>query len=242
MPATLTLTHPPERGIAGPEQRVSARLAHWAAPGQPPRVHELAAADAGVLIEDLLVAVAALTGLPVLAVREVVENLVHADFAGALVSVLDEGRTVRVTDAGPGVADPLRALQPGFSAAGPRARRLVRGVGGGLPLAADLLAAVGGRLEIAGNLGGGAAVTLSAPVDPPPATDPLPSELERTALALLLELGSAGPARVAHELGRELPECGRCLTVLEHRGLAARDPGGARRLTPTGEALVATLF
>jgi hypothetical protein len=61
-------------------------------------------------------------------------------------------------------------------------------------------------------------------------------------LALLLELGSAGPDRLAMELARPLAECGRQLVLLEHRGLVAREPCGARRLTESGHSLVATLF
>jgi hypothetical protein len=215
-------------------------------------VRELRADDPAELVEAAFTAAAEVSLVPPLAVREVVENLIHAGFADALVTVLDEGRTVRVSDTGPGIADRHRALLPGFSTAGAGERSVIRGVGCGLPLAAAVLAERGGRLEIAENLGGGAVVTLELPepaggparTAPPaaPAAPEGPDEGARMALALLLELGSAGPERLAGELGLPLAECGRELVLLEHRGLVAREPGGARTLTEAGRALVATLF
>jgi hypothetical protein len=203
--------------------------------------------DPAVLVESLCDAIADRSPLPVPAVRETIENLVHAGFSDAVVSVLDGGLTLRVSDHGPGIADPARALMPGFTSAGPEARRLVRGVGCGLPLAAELMARAGGRLEIDANLGEGTAVTLRLAGagdagELGPAPDPVPSQSARLILALLLEIGSARPERLAEELGVSRAECGRELTLLGHRGLVAREADGARRLTDSGEALVATLF
>ncbi len=245
MPSTLALTSsvPAVRALPGPAVR--ARLALYGAPGEPPVVEELADADAAVLIERLCDAVADRSPLPAPAVREVVENLVHAGFRDATVSVLGGGALVRVTDHGPGIPDPARALTPGFSGAGPQERELVRGVGCGLPLARDLMAAAGGGLEIAENLGGGAAVTLSAAppgATSPAASEPACSEAAREILALLLEVGAATPETLTRELGRPRTECGRELALLQHRALVVREPGGARRLTDAGAALVATLF
>ena len=222
------------------------RLAVHRSASQPPAVSEVRAPDAAELVEAAFTAVAGATSVPALAVREVVENLIHAGFADALVSVLDGGRTVRVSDSGPGIADRERALQPGFSTAGADERAVIRGVGCGLPLAAAVLAERGGTLEIAENLGGGAVVTLALP-EPPGGDRPEPAaegpdDAARVVLALLLELGSAGPDRLAAELGVPLAECGRDLVLLEHRGLVTREPGGARALTEAGRALVATLF
>jgi hypothetical protein len=111
-----------------------------------------------------------------------------------------------------------------------------------LPLAATLMASAGGRLELAENLGGGAAVTLSVPAPDAPAPEAVCSEAARVIMALLLEIGSGRPERLARELGRSRAECGRELALLQHRGLVAREPGGARRLTEAGTTLVATLF
>ncbi len=244
MPSTLTLTAAPVsvRTVPGPALR--ARLAAYGAAAEPPVVEEVTADDPAALIEALCDAVADRSPMPAPAVREVVENLVHAGFRDALVTVLEGGAVVRVSDHGPGIADPERALAPGFTAAGPAERAVVRGVGCGLPLAHDLVAAAGGSLEIAENLGGGAVITLALASGAAPAPSAVPpcSEAGREILALLLELGSATPQALADELGRPRAECGRELLLLQHRALVAREPGGARRLTEAGAAMVATLF
>ena len=242
MPPTLALTAPP----AGPRgaQRMGhrARLAVYAGPLDPPQVEDLADPDEAGLIEALFTRAAAWADLPVLAVREVIENLIHAGFEDALVSVMDGGRTLRISDAGPGIADKELAMQPGFSSADAAARRVIRGVGSGLPLASALMAAQGGALELADNLGGGTVVTLAGTAAPAVVPAPAHSDVARRLLALLCEVGPASPVRLAAELRLPLPECGRELALLEHRGLLQRAPDGARSLAGAGRDLVTALF
>jgi hypothetical protein len=240
MPPTLAPTPTSSAGSA--VAAVCARVAVYGASDEPPTIIEVRGDDEIEAIEELCEVAERHSPLPAPAVREVVENLVHAGFRDALISILDGGHTVRVSDHGPGIADPLRALQPGFSSAGPAERRVVRGVGGGLPLARQMVAAAGGSLEIDENLGGGAAVTLALPSAPEPASTAPCSETARMIMALLLEMGAARADRLALELGRDRGECGRELALLQHRGLVAREPGGAHSLTETGSALLATLF
>lgn len=242
MPSTLTLPTPISAARASAPDLIRARLAVYCAAGEPPLVEEVCDHDAVGLIEAICDAIGERSSLPAPAVREIVENLVHASFRDAVVSILDGGHTVRVSDHGPGIADPVRALLPGFTAAGPEARAIVRGVGGGLPLAHQMMAAAGGVLELAENLGGGATVTLALPSSDSHSPGPVCSEAAREILALLLEVANATPAQLAAELGRSRSECGRELVLLQHRGLVAREPSGPRRLTDAGAALVATLF
>lgn len=242
MPSTLALTTPLAPRRPEVADAPSARVAVYGPPGEPPVIEEVRHHDPVVLIEALCDLVTERSALPAPAVREVVENLVHAEFRDAVVSVLDGGHALRVSDHGPGIADPVRALQPGFTAARAAARAIVRGVGGGLPLASSLVTAAGGVLEIDENIGGGTVVTMAVPGAEAPAPEPVPSETARVILALLLEIGSATPERLAGELGCSRAECGREVALLEHRGLLRRETGGARRLTEAGTALVATLF
>ncbi|MDX6647221.1 MAG: hypothetical protein QOK40_2948 [Miltoncostaeaceae bacterium] len=219
-----------------------ARLAVYAGPLDPPLVEDLADPDEAGLIEVLFTRAAARSALPVLAVREVIENLIHAAFNDALVSVMDGGHTLRVSDAGPGIPDKELAMQPGFSSADAAARRVIRGVGSGLPLASALMAAEGGTLDLADNLCGGTVVTLAGPGAAPAAPAAAHSDVARRLLAVLCEIGPAHPARLSAELGLPLSECGRELALLEHRGLLQRSPDGARSLAGAGRDLLTALF
>lgn len=242
MPTTLTHATPITSARSAAAHRPAIRVAVWTGASEPPLVEVLEDEDPVVLIEAACEAVYERSTLPAPAVREIVENLVHAGFRDAVISVLDGGATVRVADHGPGIEDPARALEPGVSGARAEARVVVRGVGGGLPLADATMRAAGGALEIAANLGGGAVVTLAGPAPAPVPAEPVCSEAAREIMALLLEVGAADAARLADELGRPRAECGRELALLGHRGLVAREAGGARRLTEAGASLVATLF
>ncbi len=221
------------------------RVAVHRAALEPPTITEVRDIAPAAVIESVFSEVAQVSSVPPLALREVVENLIHADFLDALVTVLDGGRTVRVSDRGPGISDPRRAMEPGYTTADESVRAVVRGAGSGLALAAGLVAAEGGLLEIEDNLGGGAVVTIT--VDAPPAPEGpadagQPSDVQRRLLALLLEMAPAHPETMSRELDLPLGVVGRELVLLEHRGLVARFADGGRVLTERGAAIVATLF
>lgn len=221
------------------------RVAVHRAALEPPLITEIRDIEPAAIIESTFACVAQVSSVPPLALREIIENLIHAGFTDALVTVLDAGRTVRVSDRGPGIDEPRRALEPGYTTANEHIRSVVRGAGSGLALAQGLVAAEGGTLEIHDNLGGGCVVTIS--VDGPPAPDDLalpgqPSDAQRSLLALLLEMAPAHPEAMARELGLPLGVVGRELVLLEHRGLVARFADGGRVLTERGAAIVATLF
>jgi hypothetical protein len=61
--------------------------------------------------------------VPEEALRELIENLVHAEFRGIVVSVLEDGNVVRISDKGPGIEHKERAFEFGFSGASPEAVR-----------------------------------------------------------------------------------------------------------------------
>lgn len=243
MTPQTTLTPPANARPATTPRRETraARFARYGVAGEPPLVDELAGDDT-TLIEELFARAAGACCLPPLAVREVIENLVHAEFEGACVSVLDAGAALRVSDCGPGIADKDRAMEPGFSTACERQRAVVRGVGSGLPVAAHAMHAAGGDLALEDNLRGGTVVTLSSPLTAPaPAANEL-TERARQVMAVLVEIGPATPAGIAAELAMDLAPCGRELVLLEHRSLVERHADGTRALTDAGTALLATLF
>ena len=95
----------------------------YEAPAAAPCVEEIEPGSADEFIEAL--AVAGLSSsleqrggaIPYTVIREVAENLIHADFAEPVVSILDDGHTIRFADQGPGIPDKDRAVLPGFTTA-----------------------------------------------------------------------------------------------------------------------------
>jgi DNA-binding transcriptional ArsR family regulator len=195
--------------------------------------------------------------VPEESVREVVENLVHADYRGVVISVLDGGNVVRVSDKGPGVQHKERAMEFGFSGATPEALREIRGVGAGLGIARAAAEKVGGTVTIEDNIGGGTVATISVPGDesapkereasqpsPPPRRYPdgVPrmniSERQQKVLITVLECGEVGPSTVAERLEISVSTAYRDLSVLEEHGLVVTDESGKRIISPLGRDLV----
>jgi len=143
----------------------NARVAVYDGAGAAPRVEEVSSASITGYIEALSSRVYELVrerggDIPYTVIREVSENFIHADFAEPVVSILDDGATVRFADQGPGITDKERAVLPGFTTACARMKQHIRGVGSGLPIVRDYLSISGGDLVIEDNLGCGAVVTV----------------------------------------------------------------------------------
>jgi DNA-binding transcriptional ArsR family regulator len=196
--------------------------------------------------------------VPEEAVREVVENLVHADYRGVVISILDGADVVRISDKGPGVQHKDRAMEFGFSGATPEALREIRGVGAGLGMARTAAEKVGGTVTIEDNIGGGTVATISVPggegvdkgeEDPGVRATPqrrypdgVPrmniSERQQKVLITVLECGEVGPSTVADRLEISVSTAYRDLSVLEEHGLVATDESGKRVISPLGRDLV----
>lgn len=251
--------------------RRSALIAIYDAPAAAPRTEEVSARCEGDLIEQIASntfshARDAGGDIPYTVIREVAENLIHADFREPVVSILDSGRTIRFADQGPGIIDKNKAVLPGFTTATARMKTVIRGVGSGLPIVSDYLGFCGGSLEVDDNLGYGAVVTIRSASLPAPAapeaipadtivtdTEPIgyplrnvvfPSLTTRQArvLSLVLELGEVGPTIVSKELSVALSTAYRDLAFLEHHGLITSDSLGKRVLTAEGSSYLNSLF
>lgn len=186
--------------------------------------------------------------IPFVVIREIIENLIHAYFQGAVISILNEGNTIRISDHGPGIANKVLALEPGFTTATPAMRRFIKGVGSGLPVAREQLAFLGGAITLEDNLGQGTVVTLRAGTDArtpggaaPPARPPL-SARQKKFLLLIAELGSAGPSAIAKELAVSQSTAYRELELLERQHLVASKDAGKRTLTEDGVAALGDVF
>jgi hypothetical protein len=145
----------------------SARIAVYDGAGAAPRVEDVVASTIPEFIEQFSARIYSLAReaggtIPYTVIREIAENLVHADFREPVASVLDAGRTIRFTDQGPGIPDKERALLPGFTTASGDAKRFIRGVGSGLPIVQDYIRFNGGSLRIDDNLGSGTVVTIQS--------------------------------------------------------------------------------
>ena len=137
-----------ERTRAGGEPAdISVRVAVYPDSGEP-EITEVAASNprsATSKFSNLVMDKVQESGgkVPEVAVREVIENLIHAGYWGVVISVLNNGHAVRVSDKGPGVVDKARAMEFGFSGATAEALREIRGVGAGLGIAQVSIAEVG---------------------------------------------------------------------------------------------------
>jgi DNA-binding transcriptional ArsR family regulator len=195
--------------------------------------------------------------VPEESVREVIENLVHAGYRGVVISVLQDGNIVRVSDKGPGVEHKERAMEFGFSGATPEALGEIRGVGAGLGIARAAAEKVGGTVVLEDNIGGGTVATISVPGDegttkerepvtkaPPQRRYPdgVPrmniSERQQKVLITVLECGEVGPSTVADRLEISVSTAYRDLSVLEEHGLVVADESGKRFVSPLGRDLV----
>jgi len=196
--------------------------------------------------------------VPEKAVREVVENLIHAEYRGVVVSIFDGGNTVRISDRGSGIRQKGQAVEFGFSGASPEALEEIRGVGAGLGIARTAVERSGGTLLVEDNIGGGAVVTISVPAggedaktdapvvgEAPPTRkypDAVPrmniSERQQKALITVLECGEVGPSTVADWLEISVSTAYRDLSVLEEHGLVSTDESGKRVISPLGQDLV----
>jgi hypothetical protein len=253
-----TMAHPLQAAsVAG----LLARVAVYDTLAAAPRIEEVSATDEVGFIEALSSGVYSIArdaggSVPYTVVREVVENLIHADFREIVVSVLDSGSSLRFSDQGPGIADKDRALLPGFTTATAQAKQFIRGVGSGLPIVNEYLEHCGGSLSIEDNLGGGTVVTMSfhspptthAPsevvVEPVRAESAFPalSLRQKKVLSLVLEFEEAGPTLVSKELSVGLSTAYRDLAFLEEHSLIRANDLGRRVITESGVAYLDALF
>ncbi|HET8999175.1 MAG TPA: ATP-binding protein [bacterium] len=244
-----------EEGLA-PE----VRLAVYDSLLAPPQVISLSAEDFNELVGELASKThnyARERGgkIPFVVIREIVENLIHAYFQDAVVTIMDDGNTIRISDQGPGIRDKDRAFLPGFTTATREMRQFIKGVGSGLPVAREQLAFLGGAISVEDNLEHGTVVTLRVgpgprgvpgpslpPTQPDRVRDTRITDRQRKALLLIAELGSAGPSTIAKELGVSISTAHRELDALAKIQLVASRGAGKRTLTEEGIAYLDTVF
>lgn len=131
-----------------------------------PRVVDVPPTDVGMYIEHIASKTYELSqarggSIPYSVIREVAENLIHAYFKEPVISILDNGNTIRFADQGPGIENKDRAQLPGFTSATGEMKNYIRGVGSGFPLVKEYLRFSNGRLIIEDNIKTGTVITIT---------------------------------------------------------------------------------
>jgi hypothetical protein len=153
-----------QQSSAGLERAV--RIAVYDSLGTVPRIVDIRSDDYSELLNEVSSKTYAFAHdkggtVPYIAIKEIVENLLHADIQEAVITILPDGNTIRVSDQGPGISDKERAFLPGFTTASSKMKETVRGVGSGLPIVKDSMRSVGGFISMEDNLKKGCVITLS---------------------------------------------------------------------------------
>ena len=202
--------------------------------------------------------------IPYTVIREVTENFIHAFFREVIVSILDNGNTIRFADQGPGIAETEKAQLPGFTSAIEPMKRYIRGVGSGLPIVKDYLDSSEGSITIEDNISNGAVVTISKTTprqEPTTLSDTPISQLsstharyqnyeqaqvnmaiaplsarERNMLVILYKEGPLGVTALAQLSEAPASSTHVILKKLEEAGLIETIAGKKRALTPLGHS------
>ena len=103
--------------------------------------------------------------IPYMIIREIVENLIHADFSEVIITIINNGNQIIISDQGPGITDKEKAFLPGFTSATQEMKKYIRGVGSGLPVAKESISFSGGSINIKDNLKKGTVVILNIETD-----------------------------------------------------------------------------
>lgn len=240
-----------------------------------PRIKEIIGANVSDFIEKLSTETYHLAHqqggkIPYTLIREVVENLIHAYFKDAVITILQNGNILRISDRGGGIKDKQKALLPGFTTATEEVKRYIRGVGSGLPIVLETVKFLGGALTIEDNIEEGTVVTISLiPENAPPpeegkdsleVSDIAPKDVtnlnklnapdlisalnmrQKKILLLIGELEEAGPSDISREMKMGVSTSFKELNYLEKKGFLKRLNNGKRHLTDKGMKVLELIF
>jgi len=124
--------------------------------------------------------------IPYTIIREIIENLIHADFKEVVITVLDNGNHIIISDQGPGIEDKKKAFLPGYTSATSKMKEYIRGVGSGFPIVKETITFSGGSINVEDNIKRGTVVSLK--LDQSPKND----DLRNLNTKLVKDLSSTG--------------------------------------------------
>lgn len=189
--------------------------------------------------------------IPYTIIREIIENLIHADFCEIIITICDDGNHIIISDQGPGIENKDKAFLPGYTSATQKMKEFIRGVGSGLPIVKETITFSGGSIDISDNIKKGTVVSLKIDTEQKPSNTEIPPPQEpkqdvkdfsnlsltlrqKKILSLMLEMEEAGPSKIAKELKFSLSTSYRELIVLEEKKLLVASSSGKRKLSQKG--------
>ncbi|MDD5621764.1 MAG: ATP-binding protein [Actinomycetota bacterium] len=98
--------------------------------------------------------------IPYTIIKEIIENLIHADFKEVVITVLGRGDHIIITDQGPGIEDKEKAFLPGYTSATSKMKEYIRGVGSGFPIVKETITFSGGSIDVKDNIRKGTVISL----------------------------------------------------------------------------------
>lgn len=225
----------------------TARIAVYDDLKSAPRIIEIEPATTNEYIEALATKTyeqGKLAGgtIPYTVIREVSENFIHAHFAEIIVSILDNGNTIRFSDQGPGILQKNKASLPGFTSAVEPMKEYIRGVGSGLPIVKDYLDFSHGSITIEDNIDEGSVITLS--LMPQYSSDSHQKDIaalippltarQKKIISLFAANGALGVTDIVNLTNLPQSSTHLELTKLEEAGMIEKTAGQKRILTDFG--------
>ena len=98
--------------------------------------------------------------IPYTIIKEIIENLIHADFKEVVITILERGDHIIITDQGPGIEDKEKAFLPGYTSATTKMKEYIRGVGSGFPIVKETITFSGGSIDVKDNIRKGTVISL----------------------------------------------------------------------------------
>lgn len=98
--------------------------------------------------------------IPYTIIKEIIENLIHANFKEVVITVLDNGNHIIISDQGPGIEDKEKAFLPGYTSATSKMKEYIRGVGSGFPIVKETITFSGGTIDVKDNIKKGTVISL----------------------------------------------------------------------------------
>ncbi|MBN2025522.1 MAG: ATP-binding protein [Actinobacteria bacterium] len=188
--------------------------------------------------------------IPRIALREVVDNLVHAIPCSVSIVFDPQRKNLFISDTGPGIPRLDLAFDLGYSTASEAHRAYIRGVGIGLYLAREDIRSLGGELRLDTDHGRGTYVQFSLEPVPAPSSPGWPggagafhlTQRQNNILFLLSEGESLGPSQVSSELNIGVSTAHRDLVKLQDLGLIYLNSTGKRFLSELGRSYLQSLL